>query len=115
MTQEINGDSPVSSSKRSGDLLTVAVRGEVDMNNSPELRSALLALIASKPPKKILLDLKEVPYMDSSAIAVMVELLRKVKKIFLTGIQPRVRGILEIARLDQIFKFVADEKEALSL
>jgi anti-sigma B factor antagonist len=115
MTQENKADAIVSSSRRSGDLLTVWVRGEVDMNNSPDFRSALLGLIASKPPKKLLLNLGEVPYMDSSAIAVMVEMLRKVKKIFLTGIQPRVRGILEIARLDQVFKFVADEKEALSL
>ena len=53
--------------------------------------------------------------MDSSAIAVLVEMLRKVKKICLTGIQPRVKGILEIARLDQVFKLVADEQEALSL
>ena len=115
MALENNADSIVASSKRSGDLLTVAVRGEVDMNNSPTFRAALMGLISSKPPRKILLDLKEVPYMDSSAIAVMVEMLRKVKKICLTGIQPRVRGILEIARLDQVFKFVADEQEALTL
>jgi len=115
MTQQYNVEPLVSSSSRNGDMLTVSVRGEVDMNNSPELRTALLSLITTKLPKKILLDLKDVPYMDSSAIAVMVEMLRKVKKIYLTGIQPRVKGILEIARLDQVFKFVADENEALSI
>jgi anti-anti-sigma factor len=56
--------------------------------------------------------------MDSSAIAVLVEMLQKVRKgggqIFLTNLQPRVKGLLEIARLDTIFVLAADENEALA-
>ena len=35
-------------------------------------------------------------------------------RIFLTNLQPRVKGLLEIARLDSIFVLVKDEAEALS-
>ncbi|MFI5382169.1 MAG: STAS domain-containing protein, partial [Tepidisphaerales bacterium] len=59
----------------------------------------------------------QVPYMDSSAIAVLVEVMRKVGKggkVILATLQPRVRGILEIAKLNEVFKFVADEKEGVS-
>ena len=48
--------------------------------------------------------------MDSSAIAVLVEALQKIRKtggrIFLTNLQPRVKGLLEIARLGSIFVIV---------
>jgi anti-sigma B factor antagonist len=99
-----------------GDVLLASVKGEVDLNNSPELRQVMLALIAKTAPKKIVLNLGGVPYMDSSAIAVMVELLRKILpagKLVLTDLQPRVKGLLEIARLNSIFTIVATEADAL--
>jgi anti-anti-sigma factor len=56
--------------------------------------------------------------MDSSAIAVLVEALQKMRKtggkVFLTNLQPRVKGLLEIARLDSIFGISATEEEALA-
>ena len=64
-----------------------------------------------------MLNLAQVPYMDSSAIAVLVELLQKIRKnsgrVFLTNLQPRVKGLLEIARLGSIFGIVNDEADAL--
>ena len=55
--------------------------------------------------------------MDSSAIAVLVEALQKLRKIggklYLTNLQPRVKGLLEIARLDTIFVLAATDDEAL--
>ena len=69
-------------------------------------------------PKKLILNLGQVPYMDSSAIAVLVEALQKMRKtggkVFLTNLQPRVKGFLEIARLDSIFSVVPTEDEALA-
>jgi anti-sigma B factor antagonist len=68
--------------------------------------------------KRLILNLTEVPYMDSSAIAVFVEALQKLRKtggkIYLTNLQPRVKGLLEIARLDTIFVVCADEAAALA-
>ena len=83
---------------------------------SPELRAALLGLLARSPSKKVVLNLAQVPYMDSSAVAVLVELLRKLNggKIFLTDLQKRVQGLLEVAKLSTIFKIVPTEKEALA-
>ena len=100
-----------------GDALVVAVRGEIDLHNSPELRGELLGLVGRHTPKKLIMNLSQVPYMDSSAIAVLVEARQKVGKaggkVFLTDLQPRVKGLLEIARLGSIFTLVADEAEAL--
>ena len=101
-----------------GDAVLVTVRGEIDLHNSPELRGTLLDLLNRLKPKRLVLNLEQVPYMDSSAIAVLVEALQKIRKsggrIFLTDLQPRVKGLLEIARLDSIFVVAKDEAEALS-
>src|SRR2546421_3371455 len=107
----------LASARQESDALIGTVRGEIDLHNSPELRTAVLGLIDTTKPKRLVLNLEQVPYMDSSAIAVLVESLQRLKraggKVFLTGLQPRVKGLLEIARLDQIFVIVKDEAEAL--
>ena len=107
----------VPAARKDGDVVVAALRGEIDLHNSPELRTALLDLLTRVNPKRLILNLSQVPYMDSSAIAVLVEMLQKLRraggKIFLTNLQPRVKGLLEIARLDSIFVLVATDEDAL--
>jgi anti-sigma B factor antagonist len=106
----------VPSIRKEGDTIFAKVRGEIDLHNSPYLRSALLDALNKHQPNKIVLNLEQVPYMDSSAIAVLVEALQKLRKtggkMCLTNLQPRVKGLLEIARLDTIFVLAKDEEEA---
>ena len=101
-----------------GDAVVASLRGEIDLHNSPSVRTALLKFLDENKPKKLVLNLGAVPYMDSSAIAVLVEALQKTRKIggriFLTDLQPRVQGLLEIARLGTIFVLVKDEAEAMA-
>ncbi len=116
---ETKGSSQVVSSvRRSGDAVVATLRGEIDLHNSPLVRTTLLKALEDDKPQKLVLNLGEVPYMDSSAIAVLVESLQKMRKVggkvFLTNLQPRVKGLLEIARLDSIFGIAANEEEALA-
>ncbi len=109
----------VSAPRRQGDAVIAEARGEIDLHNSPELRTAILSMISSPIPKRLILNLAQVPYMDSSAVAVLVEALQKLRpsggKVMLVGLQPRVKGLLEIARLDSVFVLAADEQQALAL
>jgi anti-anti-sigma factor len=108
----------VPSARKDGDTVVVAARGEIDLNNSPELRSELFSILNKHAPRRVILNLAEVPYMDSSAIAVLVETLQKLRKtggkVCLTNLQPRVQGLIEIARLGTIFVIARDEAEALA-
>lgn len=101
-----------------GDAVVASVVGEIDLHNSPDLRVAILDILLASQPKKVVLNLSQVPYMDSSAIAVLVETLQKLRKyggkLYLTNLQPRVRGLMEIARLDTIFVLAKDEQDALA-
>ena len=90
-----------------GTLLHARVEGEINLHNSPALRADLLKLVEDERPKVVVLNLAGVPYMDSSAIAVLVEVLKAVRAeeghVHLTELQRRVAGLLHIARLDTIF------------
>lgn len=85
---------------------TVYLKGDIDLNSSPEVRSAMKELIQSKP-QELTIDLNEVGYMDSSGVATLVEVLQQTKRygghLKLRGLQPRVRSVFEIARLTDIF------------
>ncbi len=107
----------IGSVRRTGDAVVIVVRGEVDLHNSPALRTEILKQLADTGVHRLVLNLAAVPYMDSSGIAVFVEALQKLRraggKICLTDLQPRVKGLLEIARLDTIFSICPDEAAAL--
>jgi anti-sigma B factor antagonist len=64
----------------------------------------------------MVVDLTGVQYMDSSGVAVLVEALqsqtRKGNKLVLCCLQPKVKGIFEIARLNMVFKIVDDVEAA---
>jgi len=113
-----SGTDLVPSARQEGNTVVASIRGEIDLHNSPELRDAVITVLLRADTRKLILNLEQVPYMDSSAVAVLVEALQRVRrsggKIYLTNLQPRVKGLLEIARLDTIFVITKDEQEALA-
>lgn len=105
--------------RHQGDVLILTLQGEIDLHTSPDLRTTLLSLIQQTQAKTLIFVLSGVPYMDSSAIAVLVEILQRVRKtqgkVVLVDLQPRVKGLLEIARLNTIFNIASTLDEALKL
>ena len=112
-----SADGLIAAVRRAGDAAVIVIRGEVDLHNSPALRAEILKQLAMPGVRKLVLNLSGVPYMDSSGIAVFVEALQKLRrvggKVCLTDLQPRVKGLLEIARLDTIFSVCSDEETAV--
>src|SRR4051794_40502462 len=114
MSELRSGSDIVSAARMEGDILVIQIRGEVDLHNSTELRTELLDLLNKQSPARLVLNLSKVPYMDSSAIAVLVEALQKIRRSggrnFLTDPQPRGKGGLGNAPPGSIF--VVGQKEA---
>jgi anti-sigma B factor antagonist len=83
----------------------IAVRGEVDLNSSPQLRKLVLAGIDRM--SRVAVDLSGAEYMDSSGVATMVEALKaaseKKKKFALLSPSSAVTRVLELARLNSLF------------
>ena len=100
-----------------GTSTVLAPQGEVDMARSPLLRKAIGDAMKAKPGK-LVLDLAAVAYMDSSGLATLVEALQNSRKaslpLVLCGLTPRVRSILEIARLNTVFTLCDTREQALA-
>jgi anti-sigma B factor antagonist len=100
-----------------GSAAIVELRGEVDMHHTPAVHKALLGVCEKKPPR-LVIDMTEVSYLDSSGIGVLVEVFRRVNayngQFRLAGVGQRVRSVFEITRLDKFFKMYATTAEALA-
>lgn len=79
--------------------------GEIDLNESPNVRKQILNLI--KKDTNLLIDLSGVEYIDSSGVASLVEGLqtsRTMKLNFaLVGVSDSALQVLQLARLDTVF------------
>ena len=95
----------------------VPLEGEIDLHVSPQIGTRLTAMIESKPPR-LVVDLSQVTYIDSSGLAVLIEAMQNVGRyggqFALCGLQEGVRPIFEIARLDQVFQIYPDTASALT-
>jgi anti-sigma B factor antagonist len=100
--------------KTSGTL--VHLEGDVDLNVSPVLRKQLKDLLAKQPPV-IVVNMAEVPYIDSSGVATLVECLQGVSryggKLRLAALRQQTRSVFEISRLDSVFTILGTVEEAL--
>lgn len=96
--------------REQGQHLIVAVRGEVDLSWSSEVRSAVLDALGKS--QSVLVELDQVSYIDSSGIAALVEGYQTAKgkniNFGLVSISEAVKAVLELARLDQVFPIYAD-------
>lgn len=99
-----------------GDVTICYLSGEININTSPDLRKAFDELTAKKAPK-VVLDLTAVNYIDSSGLATLIEVLRRMKKyegrLRLCGLSEKIRSLFEITKLTKLFEMFGTEREAL--
>ncbi|NDE85189.1 MAG: anti-sigma factor antagonist [Verrucomicrobia bacterium] len=97
--------------KTDGGVLILTVSGEIDLNQSPTLRSTLRAKAAAKTPC-LLLDFSAVLYIDSSGLATLIEYYQSSRtfagKLALCSLAPRVRSSFDLVRLSEVFSIYPD-------
>ncbi len=95
----------------------ISLKGEIDLHTCASFRDALRDLIDRKH-YNIVINLAEVPYLDSAALGVLVDAVRRVREhngsISLVATTPFVRRAFEITRLVKIFQLYNNEEEALA-
>ena len=87
-----------------GNIATVHLDGEIDMDVTEKAKEVIMPLIEAK--KEVHLNLKEVQYMDSSGISVLIESHQKAMelgtKVTLKEISKSVLKVIMMAKLGQI-------------
>ena len=94
--------------------LTVALTGEIDHHCAKNYIQAIAAKIEAYTPDTCILDFRDVTFVDSSGIAVVINAMRYMNQIeghlLLTGIAPQPMRVFRASGIDKLVEI----KEAIS-
>jgi anti-sigma B factor antagonist len=97
----------ISVTRMEGGVL-VSLRGRLTIDSSPELRNQLLAVLYGETLESLVIDLSDVPYVDLSGVATLLETLRIARSrktgLQLKGLHDRPRYLLEVTGLLSLFE-----------
>ena len=103
------------SAREENGSLTLSIRGEVDMESSPRVLQAIREGLSRA--RGLNLDLREVDYIDSSGIAVLIQGLKIARRrnseypYVLRDVSPQVLSVIELSQLVELFDFETTEGE----
>jgi len=94
--------------------LTVALTGEIDHHCAKGYIQSIAAKIEAYTPNVCILDFRDVSFVDSSGIAVVINAMRNMAqiegKLLLTGISPQPMRVFRASGIDKLVEI----KEAVS-
>lgn len=95
-------------------ITVVGLSGDVDLQTSPAVRQKLLECLDKH--KKLVVDMSNVAYIDSSGVASLVEAFQVSRKksaaFALAAVSPSAMRVLSLARLDKVFTIHPDVNAA---
>ncbi|MGI8960217.1 MAG: STAS domain-containing protein [Bryobacteraceae bacterium] len=104
-------------SRQVGDVTVIDAAGRITLGEGASAFRDMIRDLAAKGNKKILLNLSEVSYIDSSGIGEMVSGYTTVTnnggQLKLVGLSKRVKDLLQITKLYTVFEAYDDEAEAV--
>ncbi|MDQ2968455.1 MAG: STAS domain-containing protein [Actinomycetota bacterium] len=106
---------PVLGVEAVGTACVVRLGGELDLHNAAQVRSAL-ADACAQVPERLVVDLAEVEFIDSTALGVLIETRTKLDNrggLLLAAPGLETRRALQISGLDKLFTVRDTVPEAL--
>jgi anti-sigma B factor antagonist len=104
----------LSTEQRQGGAV-VRLAGELDLSQADNL-SQELERAEEDEPDILVVDLREVSFMDSTGLRLLLAALRRAepagRRLVLVRGQEQVRDLFRVARLDDVFELVDDPDEA---
>ena len=103
-----------------GSILSIRIRGEIDHHTSSAIRTGIDATLFERRPKKLILDLSAVSFMDSSGLGLIMGRYSVMKELegemTVWNPSPETSGILRLAGMDRLVRIEypqgKDPKEA---
>jgi len=91
---------------RKADWQVLTVRGEVDVTTTPRVRAQLISLLSEGKPK-VIVDLENVEFLDSSGLGALVAALKLARSRsgelrIVCDRQRSIRKVLEVTGLDRV-------------
>lgn len=93
------------------------ISGDIDLAHSNEVRRVILIEFREKRTPRVILNLLQVNYIDSSGVASLVEGLKASRdvgsRLILFGLSPIAHEVLQLSKLLTIFEIYDTEEKAL--
>ncbi len=104
------------SSRAKGEVVILDISGEIDLYNAPEIKDIVNKLIDQKK-YNVIINLKEVTYIDSSGIGALISSLSNLKKyqggLKIINVFASVKKVFELTKLTSFFEIYDSEDEAV--
>lgn len=88
--------------------------GVLDATKSQEFRQEVIKLLESKP-KIVLVDLKDISFMDSSGLGALVLAFKTLRasdtKLVLCSINEQIKILFELTGMDKVFEIFSNQDE----
>ena len=106
------------SARHQGKTTIFDISGDIDFANSREVRQSVLHEIQESRVSRVVVNLSQVGYIDSSGVASLVEGLKASRDLrsqfILFGLSTSAREVLQLSRLIKVFEICDNEEQALA-
>ncbi len=113
----MGADSFTATVRRAGDAAVIDMQGEVDSAASTGLESAYDE-VAGEPGTRVVLNFRNVDYINSTGIALIVQLLGRAqadgRSVLAYGLSDHYKQIFQLTRLDDAIAIYDNESDALA-
>jgi anti-sigma B factor antagonist len=106
------------SARRQDKTTIFDLSGDIDFASSPKVRDSVLHEIHERGTTRVVVNLSQVRYMDSSGVASLVEGLKASRdlglRFILCGLSTSTREVLQLSRLIKVFEVYDNEEQAMA-
>jgi anti-sigma B factor antagonist len=103
--------------RKNGDVVVLDMKGKITLGEGDELLKDKVNSLVNQGQKKIVLNLAEVPYIDSAGLGEIVRTYTTVSRqggrLKLLGLTKRITDLLSITKLLTVFETFDSEDEAV--
>lgn len=104
--------------KKPGNGVTIVdVNGDLDLYNAPKFKQAIFDIVDTGA-KKVILNMRQVTYIDSSGLGAIIKNLQHIKAaggdMTLLELQDSPRKVFELSNIISLFKLHEDETAAVN-
>jgi anti-sigma B factor antagonist len=104
--------------RRQNKITIFDISGDIDFASSPEVRQSVLREIQESRASRVMMNLSQVRYIDSSGVASLVEGLKASRdlgsRFILFGLSTSAREVLQLSRLMKVFEVYDNEEQAVA-
>lgn len=100
--------------RRDGDFHVIALAGDIDIETARELRAHFVENVTD-PATRVVVDLSDVEFMDSSGLGALVggwQIVRDSGELRIAGANPAVERVFTITGMHEVFALFPDASAA---